>query len=133
MRLFRDRPDVLTEGQWYFCPDGAVSVPFPHSFGSRVWDPDSYKDVDPPLGEVGPQGPLVDGIPNPRLTGAHFCGAPEVWRNGVPFGTPPLPVWPDGIPICCQTGPPGEDFCILTEAGADLELENGTGCIEVEH
>lgn len=46
MRLWADRPDILTPVRWYRAAKGAKQLPFPTAFGSRIWD---RKD-DPPAG-----------------------------------------------------------------------------------
>lgn len=102
MRLFRDRPDVLVAGRWYWCPPGAVAVPFLHRFGSMHFD---YNDFDLPADQVGEVEVIpgrTSGIPNARYTGQRWCGGEEVWTQGTLFaqqGTPPTD--PDGVPLCC--------------------------------
>ncbi len=134
MRLFNDRPDVLTPGQWYFCPPGAKRVPFMDSFVSQNWDIDPLT-LDPRVGEVRGRGAWRRGDPPPRYTGQNTCGTAAQWLNGVPFaqrGLPPRDA--DGYPTCCVLAPPPVvDFCLLCENGQELFLEDGTGCIEYEH
>jgi len=105
MALYRDRPDVLTDGAWHFCPPGAKPVPYLHAFGSSNWDPDGR--FDPPVGELGTGShPWSNGNRNPRLLGQNVCGTQEQWEKGSLFaskGTPPVAV--DGVPLCCVAGP----------------------------
>lgn len=101
MRLYPDRPDILTAGRWYFCPDGAKDIPYNHRFASSVWDPGGF---DPPtdLGEVLPRGPWTNGVAPSWATGQHFCGARDVWERGLPYADRPgLLLDAQGRPQCC--------------------------------
>jgi hypothetical protein len=101
MRLYRDRPDILVEGQWRFCLPDAEPVPFPHSFGSHTQDPEGF-DYDPALGETQERGQWVRGGTDGRLKGKRVCGKAEVWLNGIDFADRGQPAnGPDGIPRCC--------------------------------
>lgn len=107
MRLFRDRPDILTEGRWYWCPPGAIALPFLHAFGGHNWDYDGFDYTDTTIGEVDRIPGYANGIPNPRYTGQRWCGSQEVWARGALFaarGTPAADA--DGVPFCCQMGAP---------------------------
>lgn len=124
MRLFKDRPDVLVPGQWFWCPPGAKRVPYKHPFTSTWLLPEVAK-VDQPLGEVIPTGEIVDGTPNPRYLGLNVCGSADVWANGILYadrGTPLLDN--DGVPPCCFAlpGPPGG-----ASAGGESEQGKVTG------
>lgn len=111
MRLYRDRPDVLTWGRWHWCPAGAIVVPFTHPFCSRYWDPDGWEN-DGLLGEVTEPHEYYKGNSHPRLLGRRVCGSQDVWENGSLFsmqGTPIVDTDPDmigtyadGIPRCCR-------------------------------
>lgn len=105
MALYRDRPDVLTEGRWHFCPPGAKPVPYLHLFGSSNYDPDGR--FDPQVGEVGTGShPWSNGSSNPRLLGQNTCGSAEQWMTGSVFisqGTPAVDA--DGVPLCCLALP----------------------------
>lgn len=85
-RLFPDRPDVLTPGEWKFCLPGAAEIPFFHPYGSRTWDEDGsdYRSVT--LGEVLPRGSWRRGDTPEGMNGTHYCGTQEVWQNGVFYG-----------------------------------------------
>lgn len=101
MRFYRDRPDIVTQGRWCFCPPGAGLVPMPHAFGSEIWDDD--KDLRPPaIGEVGRVTQWSAGIPNSRLKGNHHCGTPDEWRNGLTYANRVnIPRDCAGVPLCC--------------------------------
>ena len=105
MRLYPDRPDVLTTGRWYWCPEGAEELPFPHAFGSMLFDPPEFKLADDQVGEVE-WIEKVRGDGNPRYRGRHHCGAAELYSQGSPFalrGT--LPTDGEGVPLCCDAVP----------------------------
>ncbi len=103
MRLYPDRPDVLTLGQWHFCPEGAQVVPYQHMFGSRSWDPNYEKGVGP-VGEVRRYGKFARGETPPQFDGKHLCGTPSAWLGGIPFADRPgLQLDPYGYPMCCAS------------------------------
>lgn len=102
MRLYKDRPDVLTPGRWYFCAPGARVIPFRHSFGSMNWD-GKGEDRDPEVGEVRPRGKWCNGRADVAYDGQHYCGSADVWLNGISYADRPgLEVNEDGIPLCCH-------------------------------
>jgi len=72
-RLFRNRPDVLTRGRFYFVPEDTPHYPGFHHFGSANWTEDKYAPPDEPL-----LGELYD--------------APRVYSKGDLGVTPPPPV-----------------------------------------
>jgi hypothetical protein len=101
MRLFSDRPDVLTDGQWFWCPDGAKPIPFMNRFVSQSQD---YKHLEgsPAVGEYRGRGAWLNGACPPQYTGTHFCGEVEAWQNGILYADRPgLPIGEDGYPSCC--------------------------------
>jgi len=103
MAIYRDRPDVLVSGRWHFCPDGALPVPFTHTFASRNWIDRSDRQLVG-MGEADLRGAYSRGESDPLFTGQRVCGSAFVWRNGALFrqrGN--LPVV-DGIPVCCVPG-----------------------------
>jgi hypothetical protein len=109
MRLFKDRLDVLVWGKWYWCPEGAKRVPFPHPFTSSRLLPDGNKH-DVTLGEVFGAQDVHNESANPRYTGQNVCGSADVWKNGILYadrGTPAVDF--DGVPLCCDAvpAPPG--------------------------
>lgn len=102
MRLYPDRPDVLTLGRWYFCLPGARAVPYKHSFGSSLWDPKGY-DFEVPVGEVLRVPGWVSGATDARNVGRHFCGSASAWLEGIPYADRPgLELDAEGLPLCCH-------------------------------
>jgi hypothetical protein len=102
MRLYPDRPDVLTLGRWYWCLPGAQTVPYKHAFASSQWDPKGY-DLDVHVGEVARVPGWVSGATDPRNVGRRFCGTAEAWLGGIPYADRPgLELGTDGLPICCH-------------------------------
>lgn len=110
MRLYSDRPDVLTTGRWYFSPEGAKVIPFQHKFGSSSWLPNG-RDDSVPLGEVGARGAWTNGICPPQFDGSHFCGERSAWQNGILYADRPgLAADPFGFPLCCHSASGGGGF-----------------------
>lgn len=105
MRLYRDRPDVLTRGAWHWCPPDAKPIPYFHLFGSFINDTDP-RPFEPPLGEVPiKRGPVREQT-SPRYLGQNWCGSEEVWTRGSLYsqrGTPTVDE--EGIPTCCLSAP----------------------------
>lgn len=101
MRLYRDS-DLLTEGAWYFTPEGAKQLPYDTFIVSREWDDDKrFPWVG--LGEVRARGKWVRGNPNPFLTGDHACGARDRWeRGGLIAERGTIAVDEHGVPECCS-------------------------------
>lgn len=81
--------DQLTNGRYWFAPEGTPAYPFAHNLGSREWTSDE-RDPVPALGEW-------DG--------------PTEWDNGLPPSPLPLAVLV-GTPDCIENGdrPPDEPF-----------------------
>lgn len=104
MRLYPDRPDILTWGRWHFSPAGAIVAP-PSVFFSRRWD-DTIVGDDA-LGEVQQRYyRYYIGAANPRLTGRHYCGSDSVWVSGIPYAARPgLELDASGTPLCCSPLP----------------------------
>lgn len=106
MRLYRDRPDVLTEGRWRWCPEGAEALPFPHAFSPRIYDIAGFHLPDDAVGEVEWIG-KCRGDDDPRYTGRHHCGTADQFLNGSLFAERgSLPVDAEGVPLCCGVAPP---------------------------
>jgi hypothetical protein len=142
MRLFNDRPDVLTWGRWHRCPPGADVAP-PSVFFSRQWE--RSDEYDQELGEVyTPRPAYYSGRSDPRLTGLHYCGA-SAWIVGIPYADRPgLVLDSTGMPTCCQAFPlappkigvggtgtsslinrivlPAANVCMCVTAASTLEL-----------
>lgn len=100
MRLYADRPDILTWGRWYRCPPGAIDAPA-SVFYSRRWDDLPYGDA--PLGEVYQRYyQWTNGKADPRLTGQHYCGS-TAWTQGILYADRPgLVLDATGVPLCCS-------------------------------
>ena len=116
-RLFRDRPDVITRGRYYFSPIGTLPYPGFHLLGSQTW---LDKNLDPvvPLGEViGPTqwsngaGPAKI-IPSVRVGSKDCISNGEEYKNRIS-----LPLTTDGVPSTCfaQTNrlSPDDEFGFL--------------------
>ena len=117
MRLYSDRPDILTPGRWHFCPPGAIVAP-PSVFFSRRWDDHVYGDDA--LGEVQQRYyRYYEGVTDPRLTGTHYCGDPSVWLEGIPYAARPgLELDATGMPLCCSALPAAPGGVVLGGLGS---------------
>lgn len=93
----RDARIYLDDGtpvkiRWFRCLPGAKEFPFPHAFGSSVWDTDLPPNQG--VGETG--GPIVWSTSvNPGYRGLTFRGKPEWFLDGMPVAelsqpAPPL-------------------------------------------
>jgi hypothetical protein len=104
MRLYSDRPDILTWGAWHWSPPGAITVPPTVFFARRNALQD---EEDRPLGEVyAASYPYTKGRPEPRLTGQHYCGT-SAWTEGIPYASRPgLALDASGVPLCCSAPAP---------------------------
>jgi hypothetical protein len=127
MRLYSDRPDILTWGRWYRCPPGALPAP-PSAFTSSQWlKPEAG---NPPLGEIYQPRPPYSKLPaDPRLTGLHYCGT-TAWTEGITYAERPgLPLDITGMPTCCQALPPAPGGPVIGGAGSwDAVAVMGTVC-----
>jgi hypothetical protein len=104
MRPFRDRPDIKVIGRWYWCPEGAIALPFNHAFGSQYSDTFREEFLEYVVGEqVGWHGPNFHRA-NPRYLGKHWCGTLQDWQEGAIYGQTVPRDW-EGIPLCCLTTP----------------------------
>jgi hypothetical protein len=113
MRLYYDSPIEVT-GQWYFCPPGAVPLPFPTAFVSSNWD--DFRPAGTPVGEarkvyVSQPGRRVNAFWTPGKSPILYgepCGSPQSFADGDSVNGPFLPVGADGVPLCCSAPqPPG--------------------------
>ena len=105
MRLYPDRPDVLVPGQWYFCPPGAIHLPFFVACASREWDFYDAPEVTG-VGEADVIARWLRGDCPPQFQGKHFCGTVDAWLHGISFADAPgLPLGSDSVPLCCQAQP----------------------------
>lgn len=110
MRMDRSRPDLLVEGEWFFCPPGYEVCPYPTAFGSRNYT-EPREEADLSLGEVEVTKRWIRGECPPGVTGKFFCGDPSHAANGVDLVNGPIvPLDPtDGVLLCCRGGVPIED------------------------
>jgi hypothetical protein len=121
MRLYSDRPDILTPGRWYRCADTAQPVGWTVFFARRNDLEDRY---DPPLGEVYQPHYQYSKVPaNPRLTGTTSCGSSSAWTAGILFGSNALGVGQNGIPLCCGIQP--QTTLLLRAAGYYVRIGSG--------
>jgi hypothetical protein len=114
-RPFRDRPDIIVPGRWYWCPEGARALPFWHAMGSYTQDSSTIEGEDFELGEIPEWEGTQFHVPNPRYGGQHWCGTPDDWQLGAVYGQT-IPVDAEGVPLCCQSEPmrPGGGAVIIT-------------------
>jgi hypothetical protein len=104
MRFYRDRPDLLTEVQWYFVPNDRAALPFAYSFGSQIYDRKILAEAN--VGEVYNPHPYRKGNPPYPVPTVGLCGTPQQWRDGALSTDPLPPLQPGGnVPICCGQVP----------------------------
>lgn len=100
-RFYYDRPDVLTEIQWYFVPNDSQTVPYPSPFVSRIYDRED--EIEPLLGETYSPVPWRGGLPPRAVSSGGLCGTADEWFRGVVYPFATRPVYPGTfIPTCCQ-------------------------------
>lgn len=98
------------EVNWMIANDDAQNLPFATMFGSSRFDSPDKLDCHQ-LGEIYELHPPFNSIKVPFwLTGGHTCGSAATWANGWPVGGEPLPIGPDGVPLCCGAAPAAFDF-----------------------
>lgn len=131
MRLYSDRPDLLTPGRWYRCPPGAQSVGWTAFFARRNELQDT---VDAPLGEVYQSRYAYSSAPpNPRLNGLHTCGGPAL-TEGIPYADRPgLVLDVTGMPQCCQAAPPPPARLTLCGQGSTPLVYDAAVAIDAEY
>jgi len=127
MRFDPNRPDLLTDIEWFFCQPGAKVYPGYHRFASTNWE-DGIGQNDQSLGEIKEPLPRrVAGIPPPIATGQAPCGGPRKFQEGVNLVNGPIVARDSyGIPACCYPGgviPPSN--CLLMEDAGYIRLESG--------
>jgi len=124
--------------RWYFCAPDAEPSTFNTLIRSQVWESDL--DWVQPIGPFQSDFDWDDGH-NRGYAGECIQGDTSWYTQGVPQPIPPQPAT-----LCCQRGffgsggagcgtPPGplpDLWCVLTEGGQDVELEDGSGCVELE-
>lgn len=121
--LYRDRPDILVPGRYYFSPPGTPAYPFPHNLGSRNYTSDFDYSI-PGLGERGlpakthyDKGTRPGVLPLPRMVGSQDC---------IELGETTLP--PANLIINYV---PGDNFYQQANPGEfDLGMRSPAGCYE---
>jgi hypothetical protein len=125
MRFDPNRPDLLTDVEWFFCQPGAKVFPGPHRFANSVWDSE-HTQADQSLGETWQEFyPWANGVAPAVATGQDFCGDLTKFQNGVDLVNDPL-VDRDafGLPTCCGgTFLPYDADYIALEDGTPILLE----------
>lgn len=118
MSFYKDRPDILTTVRWYYCEDGAATLPFYTRFASGWHDRDFVKDWQG-VGQIGlplKWGRAVTGDP---LDGVEPSGTADQFANGV--------LWSDHLkhklprPGCLPT-------VALQGSGQDSDGGSGDAC-----
>lgn len=96
-------PNDSTKGKirWVWAEPNAQLFPLFTPFTSLNWLDKNYNPPAPPLGEIlGAPRPWRDGS-GFALSGDHYCGDIDWWKNGLPLPLPPSPPLVDGVPVCC--------------------------------
>lgn len=92
---------IRAKVRYYFALPTAKPLPFPSRFVSQHWDTVHWKTVGP--GEdVSVNTSYDKGKPPAKLTGDHWCGPVDWWRNGAPSNAPPLVRNIFGVAECCE-------------------------------
>lgn len=129
IRPYRDRPDILVLGRWYFCKRGAKAIPFTHVFTSLNWLPEGKK-LQPVIGEVPPRGDYSKQAGPSTWIGQSFCGTQDAWLHGILYAdrTKPL-VHHDGSPCSCPPVPVADGCIVAQQTFAHLVTQQGLGCL----
>lgn len=120
--LFRDSPETLVPGRYYFSPPGTPFYPGQHNLGSRTWNPnqtatddDQFPIGEPPLGESlsyphrWQSGALPAVVPNAAELGHADCIANgDTVADGVPIADTL-----EGMPLACFTSLPSPNVDYL--------------------
>ena len=111
MRFFRDN-DTLVTVRWFRVPVGTPFLPFYTRFASGNWSSDRMPWDGPGEVEFAPR-PWSNGkTPATADAGAHICGTPEEWAEGLTWDPDAPPVLYDrwGMPLCCFPPAPAPAF-----------------------
>jgi hypothetical protein len=121
-RLYKDRPDVLTKGRYYFSPPDTPHYPNFHLLGSQTWL-DRQHDPSVPLGEVLERTQWYDGagpvtvVPSVRVGSKDCIADGEEYKNRIA-----LPMTTDGVPSTCfdqvKPGPVDDRFAFLFDVAS---------------
>lgn len=103
VRFYQDIEDTVRV-RWYFVPKGTPFIPYRNNWVSMNWDSDPkpayHLGEQPEYGRAWVNGTAVGSAP-----GLHVCGTEEQWRFGQALPpSSPVPVGPDGTPLCCFLG-----------------------------
>ena len=115
MAFWADDPERMVKVKWRYCDAGAEDFPFPHAFGSSMWDHPQFTGYT--VGEVDREPSPKVGSPFSSLPGRHYCGDDDVWKSGATEDTPDLEVDAEGMTTCC-----GVIRLELTEIGIETDL-----------
>jgi len=105
MRFYRGHEEVVVPIRWEFCKPDAKPLPFPHAFGSTVYDGTEGEGTVPrSIGEIRPERFKTVKKRTVRfLPGKRYCGTPEEWLHGCNIadaGKSTVNV--NGVPDCCD-------------------------------
>lgn len=139
VHLVAGESTITTMIRWYFTDPNAQPCTFNSMIRSSVWE--SELDWEQSIGPFEWDHDFDDGH-NRGYTGRCIQGDTSWYTEGVPQPIPPPPAT-----LCCEPGffgsggagggsPPGplpDLWCVLTEDAQDIELEDGSGCIELEY
>lgn len=141
MRVWGDDTGATVRVQWYPCAESALSLPFAHAFGSRVWD--AHTIGAQVIGEDPLSVRFHSGAAVVAPAGQFFCGDERLWLKGASVldRIPPTNVL-TGLPCCCGpapfvarggglgggTGTPDTNY-LLAEDGSRILQEDGSGIL----
>jgi hypothetical protein len=105
---------------WYFAKEGAKPFPFPHRFGSAIWD--YTRGVPTTLGDQA-TSPMVwrNGSPLNTSGGLQFAGDPAFFRGEGPSSFTPLILAPDGTPVSCLSPSTFPSLAVLNKKGNSID------------
>jgi hypothetical protein len=98
---FDQAGQVVAKVQWYFAEPGAKLWHGPNAFCSANWDEVKYSTLG--LGEVynAARDYSKGALPFPSPGTGRWCGKHRYFSEGVPSDAEPLPLGPNGQPLCC--------------------------------
>ncbi len=100
MRFFRD-DGRKTKVIWYFVPDDRETVPYAHSFASRIYE--RADELQEEIGELYSPVPWRGGQPPCPETFSGLCGTEQQWQRGALLAESVINLWPGtNVPKCCQ-------------------------------
>ena len=81
-RLFRDSPDTLTQGRYYFSPPGTPFYPGTHNLGSRNWNDKNWQAVQSFGEDLQARQNWYSGAVPPILPDNVLVGDADCLANG---------------------------------------------------